>query len=52
MSTSGAAPPRIKLSLVIPCYNEERTLESCIDKVIEIADSELELELIVVDDCS
>lgn len=52
MSTSVAAQPRVKLSLVIPCYNEERTLESCIDKVIEIADAELELELIVVDDCS
>jgi len=43
---------RVKLSLVIPCYNEEKTLESCINKVVEIADEGLELELIVVDDCS
>jgi dolichol-phosphate mannosyltransferase len=43
---------RVKLSLVIPCYNEEKTLESCVDKVIEITDDELELELIIVDDCS
>jgi len=45
-------PRRVKLSLVIPCYNEERTLEACVDKVLEIADEELELELIIVDDCS
>src|SRR5450631_2108152 len=43
---------RVKLSLVIPCYNEEKTLESCIEKVIAIADDGLELELIIVDDCS
>ncbi|MEP7051116.1 MAG: glycosyltransferase [Pseudomonadota bacterium] len=44
----------VKLSLVIPCYNEEKTLASCIEKVVAIAegDAELELELIVVDDCS
>lgn len=47
-----SADRRVKLSLVIPCYNEEKTLESCIDKVLEIADETLELELIVVDDCS
>jgi len=43
---------RVKLSLVIPCYNEEKTLESCVEKVIAIADDGLELELIIVDDCS
>jgi len=46
------AQRRVKLSLVIPCYNEEKTLASCIDKVVEIADDDLELELIVVNDCS
>ena len=43
---------RKKLSLIIPCYNEERTLANCIERVLEIATSELELELIIVDDCS
>ncbi|HEY9153958.1 MAG TPA: glycosyltransferase, partial [Opitutaceae bacterium] len=43
---------KVKLSLVIPCYNEEKTLESCVDKVLAITDEALELELIVVDDCS
>ncbi|HEY0469142.1 MAG TPA: glycosyltransferase family 2 protein, partial [Polyangiaceae bacterium] len=49
--TDGALPP-VRLTLVIPCYNEEKTLESCIDKVLEIQDEGLTLELIVVDDCS
>jgi len=43
---------RVKLSLVIPCYNEETTLEACVEKVLSIADDKLELELVIVDDCS
>jgi dolichol-phosphate mannosyltransferase len=43
---------RVKLSVVIPCYNEEKTLQACVDSVLAIADATLELELIVVDDCS
>jgi dolichol-phosphate mannosyltransferase len=43
---------RVKLSIVIPCYNEEKTLEHCVDRVLAIQDETLELELIVVDDCS
>jgi glycosyltransferase involved in cell wall biosynthesis len=43
---------RVKLSIVIPCYNEERTLEACVDAVLAIQDSTLELELIIVNDCS
>ena len=41
-----------KLSIVIPCYNEEKTLEACIDRVVAIADATLNLEIIIVDDCS
>lgn len=40
------------LSLVIPCYNEERTLQSCVGRVLEIASADLGLEVIIVDDCS
>lgn len=40
------------LTLIIPCYNEERTLERCIRRVQAIADETLALELIIVDDCS
>jgi glycosyltransferase involved in cell wall biosynthesis len=41
-----------KLSIVIPCYNEEKTLEECVGRVWAIRDETLELELIIVDDCS
>ncbi|MEI9953231.1 MAG: bifunctional glycosyltransferase family 2/GtrA family protein [Pseudomonadota bacterium] len=53
-SSTGAtlADRLVRLSLVIPCYNEEKTLEACVEKVIAIADDFLELELIIVDDCS
>ena len=42
----------IKLSVVIPCYNEERTLERCVKNVLDIAERYLSLELIIVDDYS
>ena len=41
-----------KLSIIIPCYNEETTLELCVEKVLEIQDQDLELEIIIVDDAS
>ncbi len=40
------------LSVVIPCYNEEKTLEECVARVQDIADDQLSLEIIIVDDCS
>jgi dolichol-phosphate mannosyltransferase len=42
----------MKLTVVIPCYNEERTLERCVDRVMAIADASLNVEVIIVDDCS
>lgn len=42
----------IKLTVVIPCYNEERTLSKCVERVLNIADKNLSLELIIVDDYS
>jgi dolichol-phosphate mannosyltransferase len=42
----------IKLSIVIPSYNESRTLRACIERVLAIADETLSLEIIIVDDCS
>jgi len=41
-----------KLSVIIPCYNEELTLARCVDRVRAIQDADLKLEIIVVDDCS
>ncbi len=40
------------LSIIIPCYNEERTLEACVKRVEAIAEPGLDLELIIVNDCS
>ncbi len=46
------APAPKALSIIIPCYNEERTLAACVAKVYEIADRDLRLEVILVNDCS
>jgi glycosyltransferase involved in cell wall biosynthesis len=40
-----------KLSIVIPVFNEEKTVETLIDAVIAVP-LELEKELVVIDDCS
>lgn len=40
------------LSLIIPCFNEEKTLESCIDRVLHIQTDALKVECVIVDDCS
>ncbi|MBK8944247.1 MAG: bifunctional glycosyltransferase family 2/GtrA family protein [Ignavibacteriae bacterium] len=41
-----------KFTIVMPCYNEERTLEKSVARVRDIADENLKLEIIIVDDCS
>jgi glycosyltransferase involved in cell wall biosynthesis len=41
-----------KLSIVVPCYNEEKTLEKCLQRVRALQDEWLLLEIIIVDDCS
>lgn len=40
------------ISIIIPCFNEEKTLKNCVDRVLEIADDDLSIEIIIVDDCS
>jgi dolichol-phosphate mannosyltransferase len=40
------------LSIVIPCFNEERTLEKCVGKVLAAPFAGLRLEILIVDDCS
>ena len=42
----------VKLSVVIPCYNEDETLRKCVKKLLDIADDHLSLEVIIADDCS
>ncbi len=41
-----------KLSIIIPCYNEYRTIEAIVDKVLSVNLNEIEKEIIVVDDGS
>lgn len=41
-----------KLSVVVPCYNEEQTLAQVVAKVGEAKTSGLEMEIVIVDDCS
>ena len=40
------------LSVVIPCYNEVQTLPECVERVLAIADRQLTMEIIIVDDGS
>lgn len=40
------------LSLIMPCYNEERTLKEIVERVFAIQDKNLEIEIVLVDDCS
>jgi glycosyltransferase involved in cell wall biosynthesis len=42
----------VKLSVVVPCFNEEKTLMRCVKRVLDIQGESLELEIIIVDDCS
>ena len=42
----------MKLSIVMPCYNEKDTLSDIVEKVLSLRSDGLEVELLVVDDCS
>ena len=40
------------LTVVVPCYNEERTLRACVEAVLSIRDESLDIDIIIVDDFS
>ncbi len=40
------------ISIIIPCFNEENTIESLIDKVKNVNLGNIKKEIIVIDDCS
>jgi glycosyltransferase involved in cell wall biosynthesis len=43
----------LDLSLVLPCYNEERVLEESVAEIVEVLDdTRYSYEIIFVDDCS
>jgi len=41
-----------KLSIIIPCYNEEQTLAQVVEKVGAADTLSLDMEIVIVDDCS
>ena len=41
-----------KLSIIVPCFNEEKTLRECVERVRQVQDATLAIEIIIVDDCS
>lgn len=40
------------LTLIIPCYNEAATIRQCVDRCLALKDHDIDLELLIVDDCS
>ncbi|MBQ3800141.1 MAG: bifunctional glycosyltransferase family 2/GtrA family protein [Treponema sp.] len=40
------------LSLIVPCYNEEKTLEGIVERCLSLGSPALSLELVIVNDCS
>ncbi len=49
---SGKSSARKKLSVVIPVYNEEATLQKIVEAVLAVDLGDIEKELIIVNDCS
>jgi len=41
----------MKLSIIVPCYNEEKTINEIINKILSV-NIDIEKEIIIVDDCS
>ena len=42
----------MKISILIPCYNEEKFIERCINNIIELSNIDHTMEIIVIDDFS
>jgi len=42
----------VKLSILIPVYNEENTLETIVERVLDVEYGVEEIEVVIVDDCS
>tara|TARA_B110000444_G_scaffold207025_1_gene200819 strand:+ start:58 stop:237 length:180 start_codon:yes stop_codon:yes gene_type:complete len=43
---------RQKLSVIVPCYNEEKTLSIIVEKILEADVLDLDLEVLIIDDAS
>lgn len=40
------------VTVLVPSYNEEKTLAKCIDKLVKIEDDKIQLEVLIIDDAS
>ncbi len=40
------------LSVIIPCFNEENTIESIVKEVLAVPTQDIKKEIIIIDDCS
>jgi len=40
------------VSIIVPCYNEEYTLSICVERILCLKQLNIDLEIIIVDDCS
>jgi len=45
-------PPKHKVSIVVPVYNESQTLEAILRRLLDVDLGDIDKEVIVVDDCS
>jgi dolichol-phosphate mannosyltransferase len=50
--TGSEADRPILLSVVVPCFNEADTLLECVQRLLRIQNRQLQLEIVIVDDCS
>ncbi|MCL2182939.1 MAG: bifunctional glycosyltransferase family 2/GtrA family protein [Chitinispirillia bacterium] len=52
-SAAQERPAGYTLSLVVPCYNEAKTIEACVDRILAFAQQNaLSVEIVAVDDAS
>jgi len=52
-ATVQAHPANYTLSLIVPCYNEARTIEACINRILDFAGGrDFSIEIVAVDDAS
>ena len=45
-------PSQVTLSVVVPCFNEQATLERCVEAVLATQTASVRLEIVIVDDAS
>ncbi len=52
MTIENAADHPVMLSVIVPCYNEESTIDLCVERLLRVCNEQIALEVIIVDDNS